>query len=117
DTHANTSKGKAKKIKDDNDAQTILDVQGSSTPLKADDTVRRASTRYISLSLHTLDMEVLTGMLGGVMFTFYQFIFSTDIDGKIKVWLYDTIGSRVDYTAPRHSSTRMSYSADGTRFK
>ncbi|GJX48189.1 topless-related protein 4-like protein isoform X1 [Tanacetum coccineum] len=44
-----------------------------------------------------------------------QFIFSTDTDGKIKAWLYDTIGSRVDYTAPGHSSTRMAYSADGTR--
>ncbi|GJU13972.1 RNA-directed DNA polymerase, eukaryota, reverse transcriptase zinc-binding domain protein [Tanacetum coccineum] len=42
-----------------------------SSPVKRK-TVRRASTGYISLSLHTLDMEVLTGMLGGVMFTFYQ---------------------------------------------
>ncbi|GJX27251.1 squalene cyclase [Tanacetum coccineum] len=42
-----------------------------SSPVKRKN-VRRASTGYISLSLHTLDMEVLTGMLGGVMFTFYQ---------------------------------------------
>ncbi|PWA51846.1 DNA repair protein Rad4 family [Artemisia annua] len=36
-TLANTSKGKAKKVKVENDAHTILDVEGSSTPLKADD--------------------------------------------------------------------------------
>ncbi|GJU06198.1 topless-related protein 4-like protein isoform X1 [Tanacetum coccineum] len=34
---------------------------------------------------------------------------------KGKAWLYDTIGSRVDYTAPGNSSTRMAYSADRTR--
>ncbi|XP_058206857.1 topless-related protein 4-like isoform X1 [Rhododendron vialii] len=44
-----------------------------------------------------------------------QFIFSTATDGKIKAWLYDHLGSRVDYDAPGHSSTTMSYSADGTR--
>ncbi|KAE9464317.1 hypothetical protein C3L33_03710, partial [Rhododendron williamsianum] len=43
-----------------------------------------------------------------------QFIFSTATDGKIKAWLYDNLGSRVDYDAPGHSSTTMSYSADGT---
>lgn len=46
-----------------------------------------------------------------------QFIFSTATDGKIKAWLYDNLGSRVDYDAPGHSSTTMSYSADGTRSK
>lgn len=46
-----------------------------------------------------------------------QFIFSTAVDGKIKAWLYDNMGSRVDYDAPGHSSTTMSYSADGTRSK
>ncbi|XWS11792.1 hypothetical protein CRYUN_Cryun37aG0031000 [Craigia yunnanensis] len=44
-----------------------------------------------------------------------QFIFSTAIDGKIKAWLYDSMGSRVDYDAPGHSCTKMAYSADGTR--
>ncbi|KAG2294651.1 hypothetical protein Bca52824_041320 [Brassica carinata] len=29
-----------------------------------------------------------------------QFIFSTAVDGKIKAWLYDNMGSRVDYDAP-----------------
>lgn len=47
---------------------------------------------------------------------FCQFIFSTATDGKIKAWLYDNIGSRVDYDAPGHSSTAMTYSADGSRF-
>ncbi|CAM8914573.1 unnamed protein product [Rhodiola kirilowii] len=44
-----------------------------------------------------------------------QFIFSTATDGKIKAWLYDNMGSRVDYDAPGHSSTKMAYSADGAR--
>uniref|UniRef100_A0A164W506 TOPLESS zinc finger domain-containing protein n=1 Tax=Daucus carota subsp. sativus TaxID=79200 RepID=A0A164W506_DAUCS len=44
-----------------------------------------------------------------------QFIFSTSVDGKIKAWLYDNLGSRVDYDAPGQSCTRMAYSADGTR--
>ncbi|XP_019056179.1 PREDICTED: topless-related protein 1-like isoform X2 [Nelumbo nucifera] len=44
-----------------------------------------------------------------------QFIFSTALDGKIKAWLYDNMGSRVDYDAPGHYCTRMAYSADGTR--
>ncbi|CAI0390933.1 unnamed protein product [Linum tenue] len=44
-----------------------------------------------------------------------QFIFSTDIDGKIKAWLYDNMGSRVDYDAPGRWCTTMLYSADGSR--
>ncbi|GLJ09472.1 hypothetical protein SUGI_0110320 [Cryptomeria japonica] len=44
-----------------------------------------------------------------------QFIFSTAIDGKIKAWLYDNAGSRVDYDAPGKWCTTMMYSADGTR--
>jgi WD40 repeat protein len=44
-----------------------------------------------------------------------QFIFSTAIDGKIKAWLYDNVGSRVDYDAPGQWCTRMLYSADGSR--
>ncbi|KAL4643037.1 hypothetical protein ACB092_02G063800 [Castanea dentata] len=44
-----------------------------------------------------------------------QFIFSTAVDGKIKAWLYDNVGSRVDYDAPGRWCTRMLYSADGSR--
>ncbi|EFJ37833.1 hypothetical protein SELMODRAFT_163891 [Selaginella moellendorffii] len=44
-----------------------------------------------------------------------QFIFSTAMDGKIKAWLYDCLGSRVDYDAPGSWCTTMAYSADGTR--
>eukprot|EP00252_Welwitschia_mirabilis_P014885 TRINITY_DN3294_c0_g1_i12.p1 TRINITY_DN3294_c0_g1~~TRINITY_DN3294_c0_g1_i12.p1 ORF type:complete len:1122 (-),score=243.87 TRINITY_DN3294_c0_g1_i12:562-3927(-) len=44
-----------------------------------------------------------------------QFIFSTALDGKIKAWLYDHMGSRVDYDAPGRWCTTMAYSADGTR--
>ncbi|XP_057971695.1 protein TOPLESS-RELATED PROTEIN 2-like isoform X2 [Malania oleifera] len=44
-----------------------------------------------------------------------QFIFSTATDGKIKAWLYDCLGSRVDYDAPGLWCTVMAYSADGMR--
>ncbi|XP_017699765.2 protein TOPLESS-RELATED PROTEIN 2-like isoform X2 [Phoenix dactylifera] len=44
-----------------------------------------------------------------------EFIFSTATDGKIKAWLYDCLGSRVDYDAPGHWCTTMVYSADGSR--
>lgn len=44
-----------------------------------------------------------------------HFIFSTALDGKIKAWLYDCLGSRVDYDAPGLWCTTMAYSADGTR--
>ncbi|OAY27418.1 topless-related protein 1 isoform X2 [Manihot esculenta] len=44
-----------------------------------------------------------------------HFIFSTSVDGKIKAWLYDSLGSRVDYDAPGHSCTTMAYSSDGKR--
>ncbi|KAB2611414.1 topless-related protein 1-like [Pyrus ussuriensis x Pyrus communis] len=44
-----------------------------------------------------------------------QFIFSIALDGKIKAWAYDNLGSRVDYDAPGRCCTTMAYSADGTR--
>ncbi|XP_065629915.1 topless-related protein 4 isoform X2 [Quercus suber] len=44
-----------------------------------------------------------------------QFIFSVDINGKIRAWLYDNMGSRVVWDAPGQSCTTMAYSADGTR--
>lgn len=44
-----------------------------------------------------------------------HFIFSTSVDGKIKAWLYDAVGSRVDYDSPGRWCTRMLYSADGSR--
>ncbi|KAL6293086.1 hypothetical protein ACE6H2_001228 [Prunus campanulata] len=44
-----------------------------------------------------------------------QFIFSTAVDGKIKAWLYDNVGSRVDYDAPGQWCTTMLYSDDGNR--
>ncbi|KAH9287846.1 hypothetical protein KI387_031963, partial [Taxus chinensis] len=44
-----------------------------------------------------------------------QFVFSTSIDGKIKAWLYELGGPRVDYDAPGRWCTTMAYSADGTR--
>ncbi|KAG6469982.1 hypothetical protein ZIOFF_070921 [Zingiber officinale] len=44
-----------------------------------------------------------------------QFIFSTAIDGKIKVWIYDCLESKIDFDPPGHWCTRMQYSTDGTR--
>ncbi|EPS64433.1 hypothetical protein M569_10348, partial [Genlisea aurea] len=44
-----------------------------------------------------------------------QFIFSTAMDGKIKAWLHDNMGSRVDYDAPGRWCTTMLYTADGSR--
>ncbi|TQD73855.1 hypothetical protein C1H46_040605 [Malus baccata] len=44
-----------------------------------------------------------------------HFIFSTSVNGKIKAWLYDNLGYRVDYNAPGYSCTTMAYSADGKR--
>ncbi|KAI3505460.1 hypothetical protein L1887_27591 [Cichorium endivia] len=43
------------------------------------------------------------------------FIFSTAIDGKIKAWLYDSLGSRADFDGPGLWCTTMAYSTDGTR--
>jgi len=54
-------------------------------------------------------------MLLNVVSVTLQFVFSTAIDGKIKAWLYDNAGSRVDYDAPGHWYTTMLYSADGSR--
>ncbi|KAI3788634.1 hypothetical protein L2E82_01406 [Cichorium intybus] len=42
------------------------------------------------------------------------FIFATSINGKIKAWLYDSLGSRVEYDAPGLWCT-MAYSTDGKR--
>ncbi|XP_039136835.1 topless-related protein 2-like [Dioscorea cayenensis subsp. rotundata] len=44
-----------------------------------------------------------------------QFVYSLAIDGKIKAWLYDNIGSRVDYDAPGNWCSTMLYSSDGSR--
>ncbi|VAI41235.1 unnamed protein product [Triticum turgidum subsp. durum] len=44
-----------------------------------------------------------------------HFIFSISFDGKIKAWLYDNLGSRVEYDAPGKWCTAMLYSTDGTR--
>ncbi|CAN8231897.1 unnamed protein product [Cochlearia groenlandica] len=43
------------------------------------------------------------------------FIFSTGLDGKIKVWLYDNMGSRSNVDAPGQWFTTMLYSGDGSR--
>ncbi|KAF4388353.1 hypothetical protein G4B88_013190 [Cannabis sativa] len=44
-----------------------------------------------------------------------HFVFSTSVDGKIKAWLYDREGPRVDYDAPGRSCTTLVYSTDGQR--
>lgn len=45
----------------------------------------------------------------------FQFLFSTATDGKIKAWLYDNMGSRVEYNAPGNACTTLAYSSDATR--
>lgn len=45
-----------------------------------------------------------------------QYLFSTAVDGKIKAWLYDTLGARMNYDAPGLGCTRMAYTANGERF-
>ena len=42
-----------------------------------------------------------------------QFIFSIDVRGKIKAWLYDPPICVVYYHAPRNEYTAMAYSVDG----
>ncbi|KAF3964378.1 hypothetical protein CMV_011329 [Castanea mollissima] len=44
-----------------------------------------------------------------------NFILSVNINGKIRAWLYDNMGSRVVYDAPGQSCMTMAYSADRTR--
>ncbi|XP_031279553.1 protein TOPLESS-like [Pistacia vera] len=44
-----------------------------------------------------------------------SFIFSTSVDGKIKAWLYDNLGARINYDAPGLGCTRMAYSANDQR--
>ncbi|KAL5190015.1 Topless-related protein 1 [Glycine soja] len=44
-----------------------------------------------------------------------DFIFSTSTDGKIKAWLYDSLGARVDFDAPGYGYTTLAYSADDNR--
>ncbi|PON71317.1 Topless-related protein [Parasponia andersonii] len=44
-----------------------------------------------------------------------HYFFSISVDGKIKAWLYDNMGSRIDYSAPGLGPTKMAYSADGQR--
>ncbi|TKY74752.1 Topless-related protein 1 [Spatholobus suberectus] len=44
-----------------------------------------------------------------------HFIFSTSTDGKIKAWLYDSLGARVDFDAPGYGYTTLAYSADDKR--
>ncbi|XP_065849210.1 topless-related protein 1-like [Euphorbia lathyris] len=44
-----------------------------------------------------------------------HFIFSTSVDGKIKAWLYDSTGSKLDFNAPGLACTTLAYTADGKR--
>ncbi|KAK1434049.1 hypothetical protein QVD17_10967 [Tagetes erecta] len=43
------------------------------------------------------------------------FLFSSDIDGKIKAWLYDDPVSKHDFETPGYIWTRLTYSTDGSR--
>nr|GMC68842.1 topless-related protein 4 isoform X1 [Ipomoea batatas] len=45
----------------------------------------------------------------------FLFILSTDVDGKIKLWVQGAMYSIANYDAPGYACTRMTYSADGKR--
>nr|GLL21246.1 topless-related protein 4 isoform X3 [Ipomoea trifida] len=45
----------------------------------------------------------------------FLFILSTDVDGKIKLWVHGAMNSIANYDAPGYACTRMTYSADGKR--
>lgn len=44
-----------------------------------------------------------------------QFIVSSSTDGKMKAWSTDDMASCIQYNAPTHASTAMTYGTDGTR--
>ncbi|KAF5743337.1 hypothetical protein HS088_TW09G01404 [Tripterygium wilfordii] len=44
-----------------------------------------------------------------------NYVFSTSVDGKIKAWLYDGQGPKVDFDAPSRSCAAIAYSTDGKR--
>ncbi|KAK0571084.1 hypothetical protein LWI29_010705 [Acer saccharum] len=44
-----------------------------------------------------------------------HFFFSTSVEGKIKAWIYDEDGERLDYNAPGFGRTRMAYTTDCQR--
>ncbi|XP_071712277.1 topless-related protein 4-like [Rutidosis leptorrhynchoides] len=44
-----------------------------------------------------------------------KYILSTAMDGKIRVWLYDEAGPRIEYDAPGSTCTRLAYNSDGSR--
>ncbi|TXG62210.1 hypothetical protein EZV62_013573 [Acer yangbiense] len=44
-----------------------------------------------------------------------HFFFSTSVEGKIKAWIYDDDGERLDYNAPGFGRTRMAYTTDCQR--
>ncbi|KAH0978648.1 hypothetical protein GBA52_005825 [Prunus armeniaca] len=87
----------------------VWDMQNASTPLQIDAHV--GGVNDIAFAHPNKQLCIVTCGDDKVI----KFIFSTAIDGKIKAWLYDCLGSRVDYDAPGLWCTMMSYSADGTR--
>lgn len=89
----------------------FLDQLVASTPPLASPRLFCVHTVCTCIILVTLPLMLLK-----VVIITLQFIFSTAIDGKIKAWLYDNMGSRVDYDAPGHWCTTMLYSADGSRW-
>ncbi|KAD3067862.1 hypothetical protein E3N88_35742 [Mikania micrantha] len=67
-----------------------------------------------------LEIEAHNGCVNDLAFSFPNQTLSIVTCGddmliKIKAWLYYDKGSRLDYTAPGHSTSIMAYSADGKR--
>ncbi|KAK4478947.1 hypothetical protein RD792_014454 [Penstemon davidsonii] len=111
----------------------VWDLENCSTALQLLHTPRIVQMSYHGVNdiRKHLEIEAHIGGVNDIAFTIpnkhvyiitcgddklVKFVFSTTIDGKIKAWLYDNQGSRVDYDAPGHSATTIAYNDDGTRF-
>ncbi|PWA42826.1 topless-related protein 4 [Artemisia annua] len=61
--------------------------------------------------------DVVTGVnqrtLEGHDAPVYSFLYTTAIDGKIKVWSFDNLDIKFEYDSPGYTSIRMAYSTDG----
>ncbi|KAK9106915.1 hypothetical protein Syun_022926 [Stephania yunnanensis] len=62
--------------------------------------------------IHLRDMNPLFTPFALTIKRIFSSYFLFALDGKIKAWLYDCLGSRVDYDAPGLWCTTMAYSAD-----
>ncbi|XP_048425997.1 protein TPR3 isoform X3 [Pyrus x bretschneideri] len=87
----------------------VWDIGASSMMLKATlikdpcVSVKRIlwSPMVLYLELH---IQLYSYFGGNEIHQHLEFFFSTSVNGKIKAWLYDNMGYRVDYDAPGHNN-------------